>query len=83
VEAKGGRGRLITREVAPGVHAQQGTVAYLRSVIRDMKKQGGRSAAVAREIEDALTRGEVRYFVSKTPVGSEALTTTLQEFRVR
>jgi hypothetical protein len=84
VEAKGGAGRLITREIAPGVRAEQGTVGYLRSVLGNMRGRPG-EAAIAQEALDALNGGRLRYFLSETPVprGTASLETRLSEFRTR
>ncbi len=84
VEAKGGAGRLITREIAPGVRAEQGTVAYLRSVLQEMAARQGEQA-VANEVLAALGSQRLRYFLSETPIsgGLSELITTLSEFRVR
>ena len=80
VEAKGGRGRLITRQVGPGVDAQQGTVTYLRSVLDTMSVRG---EPIADELIQALgPPRRLRYFLNTTPIprGSTPLQTTLREF---
>ncbi len=50
VEAKGGSGRLGSRELAEGFRAQQGTAAYVMDVLINMSKRGGEDAAIAEEI---------------------------------
>jgi hypothetical protein len=83
LEAKGGKGRRITRQTGPGERAEQGTVAYLRSVLEDMKKAGGRQEEVARKVEKALKDGKLRSFYTETPIGGRGLKTRIEEFRLR
>ncbi|HEX8696570.1 MAG TPA: DUF4157 domain-containing protein [Longimicrobium sp.] len=84
VEAKGGAGRLGTREIRAGLHAQQGTVTYLRDVIASMLNRPG-EAAVANRLLAQLNAGRIRYFLTETPVprGTAPLVTTISEFIVR
>lgn len=67
VEAKGGAGRLGSREIGPGLRAQQGTVEYLNSVLANMLKRGGEEADIAKELMKKMQApGKVRMWVSAT-----------------
>jgi hypothetical protein len=83
VEAKGGGGRIISREIRPGVRAEQGTVGYLRSILEEMSNRPA-EAAVADEVLAALNERKLRYFLSETPIpaGTASLETDLSEFIV-
>jgi hypothetical protein len=87
VEAKGASGRIGTRIIAPGIEAEQGTIAYLRKTLEFMEgpDRTAEERAVAQRILDALDKRKLRYFLSETPIpkGTSPLKTILQEFRTR
>jgi hypothetical protein len=80
VEAKGGQGRLITRAVSGVARAEQGTVTYMRSVLKEMGLRG--DDAIANEVLEALNKGRVKYMLSKTSKlsGTQDLLTKTFEF---
>lgn len=84
IEAKGGKGRLGTREIRSGLRAQQGTVTYLRSVIESMLTRPD-EAKIANRLLAQLNAGHVKYFLTKTPVprGTAPLETSIREFILR
>lgn len=83
IEAKGGGSSLGSRKVAKGVRAQQGTVAYLRSVLKEMQKKPGQKK-IADELLKALNERKLRYFLSETPItnGGKTTLTKLTEFLI-
>lgn len=50
VEAKGGAGRLGSRELGEGLRAVQGTGAYVIDVLLNMAKRGGEEEKIAKEL---------------------------------
>jgi hypothetical protein len=86
IEAKGGRGRLGTRIGRGGRDVQQGTMAYVREILREMRRPSASAAEkrAAAAIQDALDNGRLRYFLAKTPIRKgRRLKTTLAEFMLR
>jgi ribosomal protein L18E len=55
VEAKGGAGRLGSREVAPDQRAQQGSAAYLANILQAMAASGNEEKAkIAKDLIEKL-----------------------------
>lgn len=71
VEAKGGAGRLGSRDIGGGVRAQQGLKSYLRSVAEEMAEKEGQQK-VANELIKAINQNKVKYAFSKTPIPRNA-----------
>lgn len=57
---------------AAGMRVKQGTLLYLRTIMAEMTKRGGRDAELAREFRNALKTGKLRYVLVKAqePNGS-------------
>jgi hypothetical protein len=85
VEAKGGGSRLGWRQIGADEWAQQGTLAYLDDVIRQMAgSSDSATRAIARELADGRRRREVVYLIARTgPLNatSEPLRATLTSIR--
>ncbi|MEU4998734.1 hypothetical protein [Streptomyces sp. NPDC021622] len=50
---------------AAGMRVKQGTRHYLRTIMAEMTKRGGRDAELAREFRDALKAGKLKYVLVK------------------
>jgi hypothetical protein len=89
VEAKGGAGRLGSREIASGERAQQASAEYLVDIIDNMLQMGGEEAKIAKELRSKLqsTSGRVRMWVASTgplsTLASEPLDAKLVEVTVK
>ncbi|WP_326653782.1 hypothetical protein [Streptomyces sp. NBC_01750] len=57
---------------AAGMRVKQGTLLYLRTIMAEMTKRGGRDAVLAREFRNALKAGKLKYVLvkAKEPDGS-------------
>ena len=77
VEAKGGGAVAGTRAVGRGVRAEQGTITYLRSVLKEMRSGGDESLAISERCEAALAKGKLRYHLAKTKPGRDGGIATL------
>jgi hypothetical protein len=77
VEAKGGGAAAGTRAVGRGVRAKQGTITYLRSVLKEMRDGGDESLAIAERLEKALAKDKLRYYFAKTKPGPDGVIKTL------
>lgn len=79
VEAKGGSGRLIDRDVGGGVRAEQGSVQYLDFIVQEMKRSGAR---VADDLEMARLTDSVRYFEARAEIGTRRGADVLKDIKV-
>ena len=67
IEAKGGGSRLGWRQIGADEFAQQGTLSYLDSVIRNMMGSADKATRdIANELAAARKSGGVKYLIAKT-----------------
>jgi hypothetical protein len=87
LEHKGGQSFLGGRTVENGEKAQQGTGKYLESVIASMHANGNNKEKkeVARQLQEAINNGKVRYYHTKTSIPEDGtdMTTEIEEFDMR
>ncbi|MGA5631451.1 hypothetical protein [Streptomyces lydicamycinicus] len=57
---------------AQGMRVKQGTKVYVRTILAEMQKRGGRDAEIAAELRKALREGKLQYVLVKAndPIGS-------------
>ncbi|GGX36382.1 hypothetical protein [Streptomyces noursei] len=57
---------------AQGMRVKQGTKVYVRTILAEMQKRGGRDAEIAAELRTALREGKLQYVLVKAnhPIGS-------------
>jgi hypothetical protein len=68
IEAKGGGGKIGTRRIAAGAMAEQGSAAYLRSVLENMLTRGSETELAAQGILKRLKIGKVRYILTESTI---------------
>ncbi|MFI1364990.1 hypothetical protein [Streptomyces griseochromogenes] len=69
---------------AAGMRVKQGTLMYLRTIMAEMMKRGGRDADLAREFRDALKVGKLRYVLvqAEEPDGSLYAGVVVEEMKI-
>ncbi|MFG2647721.1 hypothetical protein [Streptomyces sp. NPDC048436] len=69
---------------AAGMRVKQGTVPYLRTILAEMTKRGGRDAKLAGEFRDALKAGKLQYVLVKAnePEGSRYAGAVLEHLKI-
>ncbi|MGY4987536.1 hypothetical protein [Streptomyces nigrescens] len=57
---------------AQGMRVKQGTRVYVRTILAEMQKRGGRDAEIAADLRKALREGKLKYVLVKAnnPIGS-------------
>ncbi|MGQ4383724.1 hypothetical protein [Streptomyces sp. SAS_270] len=69
---------------AAGMRVKQGTLLYLRTIMAEMTKRGGRDAVLARQFRSALKAGKLRYVLvkAKEPDGSLYAGAVVEEMQI-
>ncbi|WP_353941176.1 hypothetical protein ABII15_05710 [Streptomyces sp. HUAS MG91] len=69
---------------AAGMRVKQGTRLYLRTILAEMTRRGGRDAELAREFREALKAGKLRYVLVKAqePNGSAYAGAVFEEMKI-
>ncbi|MFE1308425.1 hypothetical protein [Streptomyces sp. NPDC058755] len=69
---------------AAGMRVKQGTPQYLRTIMAEMTKRGGRDAEIARELRNALKAGKLRYVLVQAmePDGSLYAGVVVEEMKI-
>jgi hypothetical protein len=69
---------------AQGMRVKQGTRLYIRTILGEMTKRGGRDAEIATELRNALKEGKLQYVLVKAhdPVGSSYAGAMLEHLKI-
>ncbi|MFD4226436.1 hypothetical protein [Streptomyces sp. NPDC058545] len=69
---------------AQSMRVKQGTRLYIRTVLGEMAKRGGRDAEIAAELRAALKEGKLQYVLVKAedPVGSSYAGAVLEHLKI-
>ncbi|MFF1839551.1 hypothetical protein ACFVXE_36090, partial [Streptomyces sp. NPDC058231] len=69
---------------AQGMRVKQGTRLYIRTILGEMTKRGGRDAEIAAELRNALKEGKLQYVLVKAhdPVGSSYAGAMLEHLKI-
>ncbi|MET8517385.1 hypothetical protein, partial [Streptomyces sp. NPDC005077] len=69
---------------AQGMRVKQGTRLYIRTILGEMAKRGGRDAEIAAELRTALKEGKLQYVLvkAKDPVGSSYAGAMLEHLKI-
>ncbi|GGU28789.1 hypothetical protein [Streptomyces lavendofoliae] len=69
---------------AAGMRVKQGTRLYIRTILGEMQRRGGRDAEIAADLRAALREGNLQYVMVKAikPNGSSYAGATLEYFKI-
>ncbi|MFE2093750.1 hypothetical protein ACFW94_40725, partial [Streptomyces sp. NPDC059460] len=69
---------------AQGMRVKQGTRLYIRTILGEMTKRGGRDAEIATELRNALKEGKLQYVLVKAhdPAGSSYAGAMLEHLKI-
>ncbi|WP_344395780.1 hypothetical protein [Streptomyces vastus] len=70
---------------AQGLRVKQGTRLYIRTLLGEMTKRGGRDAEIATKLRDALKEGKLQYVLvkAKDPDGSAYAGAVLEHLKIK